>query len=44
MDGDVSAAGQDGDYYKDYYNTLINECLSVIANTAVPNQKTMTFK
>lgn len=43
MDGDVSAAGQEGDYYKDYYNTLINECLSVIANTAVPNQKVMTF-
>lgn len=43
MDGDVSAAGQEGDYYKDYYNTLINECLSVIANTVVPNQKVMTF-
>ena len=43
MDGDITSAGQESDYYKDYYNTLINECLSVIANTAVPNQKVMTF-
>lgn len=43
MDGDITSAGMEDDYYKDYYDTLINECLSVIANTVVPNQKHMLF-
>ena len=36
--------GTDEDYYRDYYDTLIDECLSVIANSAVPYQAVMEFK
>ena len=39
MDMDPTADSED--YYLNYYNTLINECLSVIANTVLPYQQKM---
>lgn len=36
MDADLSSDSED--YYSDYYNTLIDECLSVVANTSLPYQ------
>lgn len=35
---DIDPADND-DYYKNFYNTIINECLSVIANSVLPYQR-----
>jgi hypothetical protein len=44
MDIDPTTSGIDNDYYKNYYDSLIDEGLSVIANTVIPNQKIMKFR
>ena len=41
MDSDPNVDTED--YYLNYYDTLIDECLSVVANTVLPYQKAMEF-
>lgn len=40
---DTDFASDSDDYYANYYDTLINEALSIVANTVLPYQKTMTY-
>lgn len=44
MDIDPTTTAIENDYYKNYYDSLIDEGLSVIANTVIPNQKIMKFR
>jgi hypothetical protein len=41
---DVEPTQDSDDYYESYYDHLIDECLSIVANTALPYQKVMEVK
>lgn len=41
---DTNPGDDTEDYYADYYDSLIDECLSVVANATIPYQKTITIK
>lgn len=40
----MDSVDSNDDYYKDYYNPLIDEALSVIANTVLPYQNQIIVK